>query len=192
MYIKSYTKSKVAAMKKIYHISEEYLIDHYVKQQKSAEEICRELKIKSKTVVFRFLKKYNISANTNNREGKPCRKTQKFGEIHQSYIYLLKNRAQRKKIKFNLNGNYLWRLFLKQNKKCILSGIEICFPRAWGARSKTQITASLDRIDSSKGYVKGNVQWVHKAINSMKMNMSDSNFIDLCKKVADNNDNNIL
>lgn len=84
------------------------------------------------------------------------------------------------------------KLFLKQNRKCILSGIEIGFPKAWGVKSKTNITASLDRIDSSKGYVKGNVQWVHKTINSMKMNMSDINFIDLCKKVANNNDNHIL
>ena len=29
-------------------------------------------------------------------------------------------------------------------------------------------TASLDRIDSTKGYVRGNIQWVHKDINWFK------------------------
>jgi hypothetical protein len=48
-------------------------------------------------------------------------------------------------------------------------------------------TASLDRIDSSKGYEEGNIQWVHKHINFMKRTYSQEYFIDMCKKVADNN-----
>ena len=36
-------------MKKIYHISKEYLEENYVRQRKSADEICNELNIKSKT-----------------------------------------------------------------------------------------------------------------------------------------------
>lgn len=179
-------------MKKIYHISKEYLEEHYIRQQKSADQICDELKIKSKTVIFRLLKKYKIKSNSTSREGKPSKKTKKFGEIHQSYIYLLKNRANRKKLKFNLTGKYLWSLFLKQDRKCALSGAEICFPKAWGAKSKTLITASLDRIDSNKGYIKGNVQWVHKQINTMKMHMSDQEFINLCRMVTKNYDSNLL
>lgn len=34
--------------------------------------------------------------------------------------------------------------------------------------------ASLDRIDSSKGYIEGNVQFVSTPINYMKNTMSDS------------------
>ena len=45
-------------------------------------------------------------------------------------------------------------------------------------------TASLDRIDSSKGYVEGNVQWVHKMINMSKQQYSQEEFIDMCKAVA--------
>ena len=67
------------------------------------------------------------------------------------------------------------------------TGIDIGFPKAWGAKSKTEITASLDRIDSNKGYIKNNVQWVHKHINTMKMHMTDREFIDMCKKVAKHN-----
>ena len=177
-------------MKKIYNISKEYLEEHYIKQQKSADKICNDLNIKSKTVILRLLKKYKIKPNS--REGRPHKTTKKFGEIHQSYIYLLKERSNRKNLTFNLNGNYLWQLFLAQNRCCSLSGIEIFFPKAWGARSKTQITASLDRIDSNKGYIKGNVQWVHKKINAMKMNMSDSEFINLCRKVSQHYDNHLL
>ena len=48
-------------------------------------------------------------------------------------------------------------------------------------------TASLDRIDSTKGYIDGNIQWVHKRINTMKMDMSQKDFIDFCKQVAQTN-----
>jgi hypothetical protein len=48
-------------------------------------------------------------------------------------------------------------------------------------------TASLDRIDSDKGYAEDNVQWVHKKINSMKQTMRDELFIEMCKRVAAHN-----
>jgi hypothetical protein len=177
-------------MKKKYNISKEYLEEHYVKKQKSVYYICQELNIKSKTVILRLLKKYNIP--TNPKIGKPQKTTKKFGEIHKSYLYLLKDRAKRKNISFNIDGDYLWSLFLKQGRKCALSGIELYFPKTWGVKSKTNITASLDRIDSNKGYIKSNVQWVHKTINTMKMDLSDQEFINFCKKVVSYNDNNLL
>jgi hypothetical protein len=171
-------------MKQKHIITKDYLLEHYVKQRKPAQQIAKELNISSKTVVLRYLKKYKIKPNS--RFGKAKKNTIKYGEIHRSYLYLLKNRAHRKNLTFNLNGDYLWKLFLKQDKKCSLSGIELNFPEAWGSKSKTHITASLDRIDSSKGYVVDNVQWVHKTINTMKMDMSDKQFISLCKMVANN------
>jgi hypothetical protein len=45
-------------------------------------------------------------------------------------------------------------------------------------------TASLDRIDSSKGYIEGNLQWVHKNINMLKGNMLDNTFIEWCHKIS--------
>jgi hypothetical protein len=48
-------------------------------------------------------------------------------------------------------------------------------------------TASLDRIDSSKGYVIDNVQWLHRDINMMKQRFSQEYFINICKHIAENN-----
>ena len=42
----------------------------------------------------------------------------------------------------------------------------------------------IDRIDSSKGYVKGNVQWVHKNVNLMKGKFDQEYFIEMCKKIT--------
>jgi hypothetical protein len=50
------------------------------------------------------------------------------------------------------------------------------------------MTASLDRIDSSKSYNKNNIQWVHKDVNKMKWAFNQNHFIKFCKLIA-NQDN---
>jgi hypothetical protein len=71
-------------------------------------------------------------------------------------------------------------LFIRQNKKCALSGIDISIEFDGSG------TASLDRIDSLKHYTIDNVQWVHKDINKMKMDFPQESFIKMCKLVSDN------
>lgn len=54
-----------------------------------------------------------------------------------------------------------------------------------GGSSKSELSdKSLDRIDSKKGYVVGNVQWVHKDINRMKNTFPQDYFIQVCKQIA--------
>jgi hypothetical protein len=62
-----------------------------------------------------------------------------------------------------------------------LSGVDIFFGNQY---DKDETTASLDRKDSGKGYTLDNVQWVHKRVNIMKNIISDMEFIEWCKKVA--------
>lgn len=50
-----------------------------------------------------------------------------------------------------------------------------------------ETTASLDRIDNTKGYLEDNVQFVHKDINRMKWAHSQQYFIELCSKVHNAN-----
>ena len=108
-----------------------------------------------------------------------------IGDIPGSYINRIKHTAKVKGIKISIDKEYIWRLFLKQNKKCALTGLGIGF----GGRNSeikerfNDTTASLDRIDSNKGYVKGNVWWVHKDINIMKNDFSVEKFKELCKMV---------
>jgi hypothetical protein len=88
----------------------------------------------------------------------------------------------RKPKELTLTIQQAWNLFIKQDKKCALSGKELTFPKVSKDKSWT---ASLDRIDSSKGYVPGNVQWVHKDINIMKNKFDNDYFIHICKSVAE-------
>jgi len=83
---------------------------------------------------------------------------------------------------------YLWNLFLEQNKKCALSGLELILNPRWSQQNKGRMenvqTASLDRIDNTKGYILGNVQWVHKQVNFMKGTMEQKEFIKFCKLIS--------
>ena len=80
---------------------------------------------------------------------------------------------------WDLTIEFIWELYEEQGGVCALSGIPI------GWNKNLTATASIDRIDSSEGYLKGNVQLVHKDINFMKQQYDQDKFIALCKSVAD-------
>lgn len=52
--------------------------------------------------------------------------------------------------------------------------------------SHSDWTISIDRLDSSKGYIQGNVVLCCKVINYMKQKLSESDFNLWCQKVANN------
>jgi hypothetical protein len=99
------------------------------------------------------------------------------GEISGSYLYQIRKSAETRNLPFNVTPKYLWDLFSKQNRKCALTGLEL-------TNEKINRTASLDRIDSGRGYEVGNVQWVHKDINLMRNAFSTKYFIDMCTRVS--------
>jgi hypothetical protein len=107
-----------------------------------------------------------------------------YGKLSSKYFSGIKSNAKKRNILFNLDIQKIWKLFLKQNRQCALSGVFLEMSES--RRTKGIMTASLDRIDSSKGYTLDNVQWVHKTINNMKNSMSDSEFVKWCQLVASN------
>lgn len=105
-----------------------------------------------------------------------------YGEIPLHYFNSLKRGAISRNYEFKINIEYLWKLFQDQNGKCSLTGLAIHFNTS---SRKSDGSASLDRIDSSKGYIEGNVQWVHKDINIMKWDLSQTRLIELCCLVSE-------
>lgn len=103
-----------------------------------------------------------------------------YEEISGYKFRKIKDSALVRNLEFNISIQQIWDLFLKQNKCCALSGVPIEF----GVKGNELGTASLDRIDSKRGYTVENVQWVHKHVNAMKMDLEEKYFIDLCCKVA--------
>ncbi len=78
-----------------------------------------------------------------------------------------------------------WELFEKQHRKCALSGVELVFAKNSKELKNRIQTASLDRIDSSRGYTRDNVQWIHKDLNLMKWDWGQDEFVKWCHLVSD-------
>lgn len=93
----------------------------------------------------------------------------------------IQREARVRNFSVSITIQYIWNLFIKQDRKCALTGKKLKFDTH--ARSKDG-NASLDRIDSSKGYIEGNVQWVDKKINMLKCDFSENDFFDMCKQVC--------
>ena len=98
--------------------------------------------------------------------------------LRKSFAHKYKTGAETRGIEWNVSFEYLADLLIEQDFKCALSDIEL-------DAMNINNNASLDRIDSSKGYVVGNVQWVYFKINMMKQQYTQQEFIELCVAVAD-------
>jgi len=96
-----------------------------------------------------------------------------IGDLTQTKYCKIRKGALARNIEFNVSMNYLWELYLLQDKKCVLTGDPL----------PNINKASLDRLDSTKGYIEGNVQWVTKQANISKHTMSMDELYEFCKKV---------
>jgi len=96
-------------------------------------------------------------------------------------LTVCKGHAVRRGIPVEISFEDVVDIWTQQNGLCKYSGVPLTYrPHQ---RASGENTASLDRIDSSKGYVKGNIQFVHKRISFMKNDMTEDVFIEWCRKV---------
>ena len=78
--------------------------------------------------------------------------------------------------KFNstdIDLDYLKEVWNNQSGKCAYTKVPLIHPRARKKTSKNY-QASLDRVDSSKGYVRGNIQFVSVSVNWLKNDCDES------------------
>jgi len=115
------------------------------------------------------------------RKGSRSHEWTGYEEIPGSYWNSVKQNAKTRNLKLRITIKDGWTIFLKQGRKCALTGEIIQFASMTKAKDGT---ASLDRIDSDKHYTLDNVQWVHKNVNNMKKGLSESEFITWCCKVS--------
>jgi hypothetical protein len=102
--------------------------------------------------------------------------------VYLHYFKSLERGAKRRKLTFNIVLEDIGDLWEKQEHKCVYSG-EILIQKKSKKAKKGDYTASLDRIDSKKGYELGNLQWVDKEINKFKRDYSENTLERLCEIV---------
>lgn len=82
----------------------------------------------------------------------------------------------------NLALVFLKDLWEKQEGKCAISGVQLVEHCAQTSRNGPN-TASLDRIDNSKGYIQGNVRFVSYIANICRGRFSDKDVAEFCQAV---------
>lgn len=131
---------------------------------------------------------YAIMSYNKGKECKKCSNSNPDNNSHKGWIkdvlrtsfcHKYKTQADIRGLDWEVNFEHLADLLIEQDFKCSLTGWDI------DATELNKNTASLDRIDSSKGYIEGNIQWVHKMVNMSKQHYTQEEFIDMCTAVAD-------
>lgn len=142
-------------------------------------------------------KKNNVRScgceNNNSKMGKNSPYFKGFGDISGSFFNRHINKSAKRRtykgkeygreIPVTINVEYLDSIWQNQKGRCAYTGEEITLPKKWDDKT---YTASVDRIDSEKGYIEGNIQFVHQSVNLMKNRLTHDFFLEMCKKIVNN------
>ena len=101
-------------------------------------------------------------------------RAQESGFIPQ-LLHSAKTRAKKKGMEFDLDKDFITKLLHGTEYKCQVTG-ETMTLESNGYDERNLNKASLDRINSSKGYTKDNVRFVCWAVNMMKSNLTEDQF----------------
>ena len=97
----------------------------------------------------------------------------KVGELTLTRFTKLRRSAEKRNIEFLVSLEYLSNLYEIHKHTCAITGKHF----------DSIDNASLDRIDSTKGYIKGNVQWTTYQANISKHIMTMDELYKFCKDV---------
>ena len=158
----------------------------------------RNTKICSKCGVTKLINDFNWKV-LNKRLSNECGvcALNRDNERHSSSIHafvkmLIRNKIsdckRRKKEKYtSLNLDSFLKIWEDQYKLfgvlCPYSGVQMTFKRGEG---RIGTNASIDRFDSSLGYIPGNVVFCTNLTNSMKLDMGFEKFLSQCEIIAAN------
>lgn len=90
-----------------------------------------------------------------------------------------KTNAKKRDVICNLTEEYLYELFKQQKGICALSGVPIQI------EGNSNLRLSIDKITPDKGYTEGNVQWTIFAANRAKGDLTQDDFVELCKLIIE-------
>lgn len=100
-----------------------------------------------------------------------------FKKLKRKY-HNIKAKAFQRKLEFSLNIQDLIDLWMQQNGKCAYTGKKLVFTNT----EHSPFQLSIDRINSSKGYVKGNIVMCSYWINNAKSTFAIQRLTDLCEQ----------
>lgn len=111
--------------------------------------------------------------------------TKRRGDQYTKFRYHFRNIKKRNK-DIDITIDDLKDRWEYQNGICEFTGVKMVLSSYTKIVKNPIYTASLDRIDNNKGYVKGNIRWVSRAINWMKNDMNDDMLNELIMLIIEN------
>lgn len=91
-----------------------------------------------------------------------------------------KAKLRKRKQEDNVTWETIHAIWVNQKGLCNYSGVPLSI------KDNHPHKVSIDRIDSSKGYIEGNLQLVSASVNRMKQEFTEEFFLQMCKKITDN------
>jgi hypothetical protein len=191
-YIHPKTFQKVKRMmERKYEMTKKYRSD-YLPENYNKKLTCWSCKETKSIRLFPYRKQYK-----ENKE-KRCKSCNKLNHRNRVKEYTLeqhiaemittsKNSAKKRGYRGRTNCethtitvNDILKLKAQQKNKCVYSGIELVWER------NNDKKASIDRIDSTKGYTPDNIQLVTKTVNQAKNDLTHVQFVTLIKAIYNN------
>lgn len=139
----------------------------------SRKEESQKYYLKNKEKILIQTKEYHLKNPEINKKAS-YKFMEKLREENPS-LYLwrhIRTRAKERNIEFNLEVSDF-----NLPKCCPVLGVEL----SWGTRNQHDYSPSVDRLDPSKGYIKGNINIISEKANRIKSNASSKEI----RKVAD-------
>lgn len=90
-----------------------------------------------------------------------------------------KSNNQRTNRPFNITLDDVYEVYRKQNGRCIYTG------ESFSIEKRHPGNVSIDKINPELGYVKGNIQLVCWAVNRAKGDLTEEQFINMCRAVVE-------
>lgn len=99
--------------------------------------------------------------------------------------YFIDKSKHRNRYEHNIDIDHLKEVWENQKGICPYTGIKMILPESKKAfrRCRSIEKASLDRIDTTKGYIKGNVEFVCQGINFAKHDYSKEEVLQFVNKI---------
>lgn len=107
-----------------------------------------------------------------------------YKDISGSYWRRVIENSEKRSLNFNITPEYVWNIYIEQERRCALSGVHILFHKNQDKGSLQ--SASIDRISSKLGYVENNIQVLHKRVQKLKDVVPNDEFIYWCKLIHEN------
>ncbi len=104
----------------------------------------------------------------------------------QKYMPGIRTNAKKRGLLVSVTKDDLLGMYLEQGGVCAISGIKLDWKSKWSATvtNKARRAPSVDRINSGGNYVLGNVQIVAHIVNTMKSDLPQESFIEMCRLIS--------